>query len=116
MGKSVLDVSFPPSSWQADFLRPRWKRARSVNVTRDGLVLDAERAGIGGLASTARAAMIGSVLLFGRIRSGASTTTGARSARNEARLVGLVGLVVTTDAGLCGCELIGVDSSWVDAP
>lgn len=88
-----------------------------MNVTKEGLFLDTERAGIGGLASTSRAAMIGSVLLVASAcseGSEGSTITGVRSAGIKLRLLGLIGVVVTTDAGLCGRETIGVGSFDVD--
>lgn len=120
MGRLLLDVSSSSTSRERDFFRVRWNRALSVKVAREGLFLDSERVGIGGLASGSCAAMIGSVPLVGRVVAGGSTTTGTRPAEDEARLPGLRGLAVTTDAGLCGCEVMGTGSvgvagleSWV---
>ena len=105
MGRLVLEVSFSSRTRDGDFLRARWNRALSVKVIREGLLRDSERAGIGGLGSTSRVAMIGSVLLVGREGSGGCIgTVGLALLAGMAGFFafGLIGVVVTTEAGLCG--------------
>lgn len=71
-----------------------------MKFDREGLFLDTERVGIGGLASSSWAAMIGSVLLVGSVVPGSSTTPGTRSADDRVRLLGLRGVAVAAEAGL----------------